>query len=145
MSMGTPPSSPYAQRLNTELGEDYEHRCNTALMPRVHERAAEWPALREFIERRAELARQTGRVELKTVACLFYSDDPLAITFLPFIVDGLVIWTRHMGPRGANVLMGNKIKRELGIGLGWIDGRVLLSGNLSYISGACACLPLCAP
>eukprot|EP00966_Prymnesium_polylepis_P141953 3278130-Prymnesium_polylepis.1 len=50
--MGTPPSSPYAQRLNTELGRrglraSLQHGSHAA---RQHERAAERPALREYIE-----------------------------------------------------------------------------------------------
>ena len=135
MSMGTPPSSGYAQRLNTELGEDYERRCNDALLPVLQSLAAGNDRLQRYIDERLAMGEQSGRRELKTVACLFYSDDPLVITLDVFIAPAIVIWTEHMGPRGVNMIMGTPLKREIGVSLSWIGGEVFLSGGLGFISG----------
>ena len=136
MNMGTPPSSGYAQRLNSELGADYERRCNLALLPQLRELAATRPLLREYIDTRLALERKTGRRELKTVSCDFYSDDPLSMTLEPFVTTALVVWTKHTGPRGANITMGTHVKRELGVSLGWIGGEMFLTGALGFITGA---------
>ena len=70
MSMGTPPSSGYAQRLNTELGEAYERDCTAELLPALQARAASRPALREYIDTRLRMGEQSGRLQLKLAACV---------------------------------------------------------------------------
>ena len=68
--------------------------------------------------------------------CLFYADDPVILVVgVQRCVRGIVHWTRTMGPRGANMLMGKPIKREIGVDLGWIGGRAYLPGMLAYIPG----------
>ena len=89
---------------------------------------------------RRELALGTGGFEAYICKLLFYSDDPCIITRVGVDPPGHIIatatdvWVRHMGPRGANVLMGKPVKRELGVGVGWIGGRLHLTGMIAYIT-----------
>ena len=50
-------------------------------------------------------------------------------------VRTVTAWDAFMGPRGVNMIMGKPIKREIGVALGWVGGRVLLPALLGYISG----------
>jgi hypothetical protein len=137
MSMGTPPSSGYTQRINTELGLRFEtdfHESEARyvkLLRACNSRFDDWVAAREG------LAERTGRPQCFLLRCIFFADDPIVLCAggVAMTVRALVAWSAFMGPRGVNMLMGKAIKRELGVSLGWIGGRVLLPALLGYITG----------
>ena len=137
MSMGTPPSSGYCQRLNTELGTEYEREFHASEAKFITLLCASNARFRSWVDARRQLSARTGRDEVRLLKCLFFADDPVVICAggPRMHVRGVVFWETFMGPRGINMLMGKPIKREFGVALGWVGGRVLLPGLLGYMSG----------
>ena len=137
MSMGTPPSSGYAQRLNTELGETFEAEFHEAEADLIQQLCNSNARFAMWVDARRRLSVITGRRELCLLKIIFYADDPIALCAggSAMLVRALVRWETFMGPRGINMLMGKAIKREIGTDLGWIGGRMFLPGLLGYLTG----------
>ena len=139
-SMGIPPVSCYAQRLNTELGEEYERLCVKADEPFIAALRRSNAMFDGWCVAREQIAVHTGRVELALCKCMFYTDDPINVTVgITRAGRNVVIWDKHMGPRGCNVLMGKPLKKRMGVDSAWIGGRGLLTGLIGYIGDAKQC------
>ena len=137
LSMGMPPSSGWAQAFNTELGEEFERLCARKDESIIEALAGSNQKFGEFVEIRKKLSEHTGRNELALVKSFWYTDDPANLVVgVKRGVEALVTWTEHLGPRGANVVMGKPIKRRVSVDLGWIGGKCLLTGLLGYIGDA---------
>ena len=135
LSMGTPPSSCWAQRLNTEIGEEHDRLCAASDVPHVIALRASNTLFDGWCIQREALAALTGRAECALSKSFWYTDDPCNITVgVERAVRNLVTWICHLGPRGANIVMGKPAKRHFGVGLSWIGGKGLLTGLIGYIS-----------
>tara|TARA_B110001450_G_scaffold154698_1_gene144299 strand:+ start:611 stop:10615 length:10005 start_codon:yes stop_codon:yes gene_type:complete len=136
-SMGVPPVSCWAQRLNTELGEEYERLCEERDRDVVQALANSNVQFGKWLEFRRALSAQTGRSECRLSKSLWYSDDPICLAVgVARVVRDVVTHTNHLGPRGARITMGKPIKRRISVDFGWIGGRCLTTGNLAYITDA---------
>ena len=139
-SMGIPPVSCFAQRFNTEVGEEYERLCAKddvgpiAALRGSNAKFDEWCAMRDGI------AVHTGRVECALMKCMFYTDDPIIVNVgVERTGRNVTTWIKHMGPRGCNIIMGTHLKLRMGVDPSWIGGKGLLTGFVAYISDQKQC------
>ena len=137
MGMGIGPASNYAQRFATELGDAYVELFHEQEAPYIAQLEKEVPAFAEYAAKRRELERTTGRRELLVLFLLVFTDDPVVVLLMgprgERAVRALTLWHAHMGPDGANVMMGEPIKRHIGVHAPWIGGHILTVANLGYL------------
>ena len=117
MSMGTPPSSGYAQRWNTELGNYFEasfHALESEYIPQLRRDVPKFDA---FCRAREALdaAGSSLRAQFRLLVCLFYADDPVILVVgVKRCARAVVHWTRTMGPRaGSTCLWVNQSSARL--------------------------------
>ena len=138
MGMGICPASNYAQRFATELSVSFERRFQAEEAPYLAELEASCPPFAQYAAQRRALALKTGRSELKLCAHITFTDDPRTICLAGVNGERCVrvatCLHRHYGPEGANVLLGDPVKRYIGVYAPWIGGNVLTVGNLAYMS-----------
>ena len=143
MGMGIGPASNWAQRFSTEINESYIMIFHEKEQPYLERLRAENKKFDAYCVRRLELQRRTGRLELRVMTALCYTDDPL--TFVVHerergvmadtrVVRAIDVWHAHIGPKGANVLTGAAVKRHFGVHTTWIGGEILTAANLGYLS-----------
>ena len=135
LSMGTPPSSCWAQRFNTEIGCEYERLCAADDVRQIASLRASNALFDAWVVQRKSLALRTGLDETALSKSFWYTDDPCNLTVgVARAVRNLATWICHTGPRGANLVMGKPKKRHFGVGITWIGGKGLLTGLIGYIS-----------
>jgi hypothetical protein len=148
MSMGTRPSSNYAQRYSTELMLDFEERFHAAHGELYSTWASANSAFCEWSTARSELGKTTGRCESRLLKALAYTDDPIFVTLgsataaIPplvqgaarLLVDAAVDWGRTC--RAAGIARADPIKRHYGVQTPWVGANVLTTGLIAYLDKA---------
>jgi hypothetical protein len=150
MSMGTTPSSNWAQRYTTEFMLDFEARFHAAHVGLYDEWAALSPRFAQWRSVRAALGEETGRCEQYLLKGYCFTDDPIcallcSCTGFPgvapvvpdgcvLVVDAVVAWGTAC--RKAGLIRGDPSKRCLGVSGTWIGVRIYTPGLLAYLGKA---------
>ena len=148
MSMGTRPSSNWAQRYSTELMLDFEKRFHADHVDLYSTWASTNPAFYEWSTARSELGKTTGRCEGMLLKALAYTDDPIFVTLgsataaIPplvrgaaqLLVDAAVDWGCTC--RKAGVTRADPIKRHYGVHTPWVGAHVLTTGLIAFLDKA---------
>jgi hypothetical protein len=145
MSMGTRPSSNYAQRYSTEFMRDFETRFD-AEHETVYKRwEQEVPAFRAWRDARRAIVGAAGRDEARLLKALCYTDDPIIVTLGPastahlplvhgaqnLLVDAAMDWGASC--RRSGIARNDPVKRLYGVQAPWIGGNILTTGLIAYL------------
>ena len=131
VSMGTTPSSNYAQRAMNELIRDVLRRLDERLLPQVEQLARDNPAFKAFYDKRLRVAEASGECEVRLWWIGGYTDDPAGACLEIFAPAVLVTWDEAANASG--FVRGEAYKRSLGVQLKWVGANVFTPGLLAYV------------
>ena len=135
VSMGTSPSSSYAQRYLTEFCNAFTDKFHREHLPLYEQWAAESPRFAEWWQVRKRVAWETGLPGQDHLCCsLAYTDDPETAMLGRLVADYCCSW----GPEcdDAGLIRGDVSKRHLGVQGSWVGFGFFSTGLLGYISPA---------
>ena len=135
MSMGTTPSSSYAQRAMTEFCLYIEETFTARVAERVAARRRKYPAFDAAMQRRAELGRSTGFDEERTIWCRGYTDDAVSVVFACYAGDHAIVWGDACEEAGFKRAQKDGA-RFMGVRASWVGGEIHTTGLLAFISRA---------
>ena len=138
VSMGTVPSSRYAQGYVTEYCNKFQddfHRDHQATYAKW---AANCPAFAAWLDVRAQVAAELevgAHVQGYLLIAFGYTDDPRIFTIGPVLLcDATEHWGREC--TAANLQRSDPSKRCVGVQGEWVGGQYLATALLSYLSPA---------
>ena len=133
MSMGTTPSSSYAQRAMTEFCLYIEETFTARVADRVAARRRRYPAFDAAMQRRVELGRSTGFDEARTIWCRGYTDDAVSVIFACYAGDHAIVWGDACEEAGLKRAQKDGA-RFMGVRASWVGGEIHTTGLLAFVS-----------
>ena len=133
VSMGTTPSSSWAQRYLTEFCNHYQEKFHRAHLDLYAEWARREPKFAKWTAARRRLAGETHRTEDYCLVTLSYTDDPLTACIGEVLMaDHTEMW----GPEcdESKLIRGVACKRTMGVRAGWIGGQFFTVGLLCFMT-----------
>ena len=138
VSMGTVPSSRYAQGYVTEYCNKFQDDFHRDHLATYDKWAADCPAFAGWLAVRAQVAAELevgAHVQGYLLIAFGYTDDPRIFTIGPVLLcDATEHWGREC--TAANLRRSDPCKRCVGVQGEWVGGQYLATALLSYLSPA---------